>query len=853
MSIVGSAGSGLGGAGDIGGALGSFYSHTIDQSLRFEDGDSPYLSRTPSGAGNQKVWTWSAWVKRANITSEQTLFGAYKGANDYVAIQFDANDTLNVTFKHVNATGGGLSSQTRRKITTQVFRDVSSFYHLVVKFDAGNTNCDIYVNGTEVTSFSVNEEPQDLSFEVNAAQVHYIGTFQNSVTGLAVTYFDGYMAEINLIDGTALGPDSFGETKDGVWIPKDASGLTFGTNGFHLTFEATGTATTTQDTTAQTNIGDDQSGLGNNSAVSGLAATDVVLDSPTNNFATMNPLHRGNGTTGSITYSEGNLASSFAGNHTTMQHAATMALPTTGKWYWEQTFTGALTNGSRAAICGIWNDDAQDLGSNNRLTVTSDAVTFYSDDNKIYSSADGSIGNVSYTSSIAEQTGAVVSFAVDMDNTWVWVAVNGTYINGTPDFSDGTNRVDVVTDTNGRYIPFWAGDGGATITWRVNFGQDSANVSSANSDSNGIGTFEYAVPSGYTSLCSANLTEPAIISGEDYFNTVLWSGNGASSRGITGVSHAPDFVWIKTRNQANEHSLFDSVRGVAKDLESNSTAVEQANNVYGYITSFDSDGFTVGDGSSGAALVNDSGNTFVAWNWLAGGSASSNSGGTITSSVSANPEAGFSIMTYTGNGSSSQTVGHGLGAVSSPSMLIVKNRDQGDNWIVRTNATGEDKFLFLNDVSSGGTSSVALPTTDVIGLGTSGYDNTSGEDYVAYLFSNVDGFSKCGSYIGNGNANGTFIHTGFRPAWILVKRTNSSTGAYWDILDNKRNATSGNPVDEVLMAHATTSEAGLGNVPFDFLSNGFKPRDTTVTVNGSASTYIYLAFAEQPFKYANAR
>jgi len=219
------------------GASTGFYDHILDQSLKFNDDDSQYLTRTPASGGNQKVWTWSAWVKRGKLAAEQALFGAYKGGNDYVAIQFDADDTLNVTFKHINASGGSLSSQTRRKITTQVFRDVSSWYNIVVKFDAGNTNCDIYVNGTEVTSFSVNEEPQDLSFEVNAAQIHYIGTFQNSVTGLAVTYFDGYMAEINLIDGTALTASSFGETKNGIWIPKDTSGLTFGTNGFHLTFK----------------------------------------------------------------------------------------------------------------------------------------------------------------------------------------------------------------------------------------------------------------------------------------------------------------------------------------------------------------------------------------------------------------------------------------------------------------------------------------------------------------------------------------------------------------------------------------------------------------------------------------
>jgi len=827
----------------------SFYPYAIDQSLRFEDGDSPFLSRTPSGAGNRKTWTWSAWVKRGNITSEQTLFGAHKGANDYVAIQFDANDTLNVTYKNVGASGGSLSSQTRRKITTQVFRDVSSFYHLVVKFDAANTNCDIYVNGTEVTSFSVNEEPQNLDFEVNSTELHTVGTFQTSVTGVAVTYFDGYMSEVNLIDGTALGPDSFGETKDGIWVAKNISGLTFGTNGFHLDWA---------DSSA---IGNDVSGQNNDYTVSGggsptLVASDVVLDSPTNNFATMNPLHRGNGTTGSITYSEGNLASSFAGNHTTMQHAATMALPTTGKWYWEQTFTGALTNGSRAAICGIWNDDAQDLGSNNRLTVTSDAVTFYSDDNKIYSSADGSIGNVSYTSSIAEQTGAVVSFAVDMDNTWVWVAVNGTYINGTPDFSDGTNRVDVVTDTNGRYIPFWAGDGGATITWRVNFGQDSANVSSANSDSNGIGTFEYAVPSGYTSLCSANLTEPSIIDGSEYFNTVIYTGD--NSQDVTGVGWRPDLVWVKTRDHTYNHQLHDSVRGAtAGALFSNSNTAETSFQ----FDSFDADGFTTD--ASNVTGINATGDPQVAWNWLAGtavSGATTGSGTAKTYTGSVNTESGFSIIKYVGNGTSGHTIPHNLtvgGVATTPTIIIVKRLDDGGGWRVQHKDVASTHYLAL-DTSAGDADLNTIfndtafnSTVFTVGSAASINSNDAGSDYIAYCFTDIDQYCKAGSYIGNSNADGTYVHLGFRPAWVMIKETGAS--GFWMITDNKVYPNNdGNT--RSLAANDTGSETTISNRgnEVDFLSNGFKIRASTGDM-GASNTHIYLAFAEQPFKYSNAR
>tara|TARA_R110000822_G_scaffold11989_2_gene43294 strand:+ start:373 stop:3600 length:3228 start_codon:yes stop_codon:yes gene_type:complete len=1075
MSIVGSAGSGLGGAGDIGGALGSFYSHTIDQSLRFEDGDSPYLSRTPSGAGNQKVWTWSAWVKRANITSEQTLFGAYKGANDYVAIQFDANDTLNVTYKNVGASGGSASSQTRRKITTQVFRDVSSWYNIVVKFDAGNTNCDIYVNGTEVTSFSVNEEPQDLSFEVNAAQIHYIGTFQNSVTGLAVTYFDGYMAEINLIDGTALGPDSFGETKDGVWIPKDASDLTFGTNGFYLPFAVTqgdsaffdGSGDTIKFTNAshydiasdddftvefffnhpavdsygdflgnyatdgphfmvgfdnrtekdfyfytgngasirwqlasnsgivadtwhhiafqrngtvlrcyvdgvrQTNctdsasntgytisggnvtdfdkaydlaytiLGEVQSGGGfvtgflsnvrlvigasvyanddnnitvptatlanvsgtallalttgaitkdssdndvtgtvagttvyrqnnpfstiigkdaagsNNFADSGLAFTDVVPDSPTNNFATMNLLHKASS---SVTLSEGNLKAamnSSSGSGYTIA-PATMPLPLSGKWYWEADFSGANTGGSLTCFAGVFDSTIPVVNKTaNFVNSAGDYIMWYSHKNSIRNSSLGNTNN--FQSHIDTQASGTVSFAIDMDNRWVWVAVNGVYINGTPDFSDGTNRVFLLTE-GVTYIPFFAHNGGSGGGWEVNFGQDSANVSSANSDANGIGTFEYAVPSGYTSLCSANLPEPDIIDGSEYFNTVLWAGNDVDDRSISGVGFQPDWTWIKQRSAPDRsHCLVDSVRGATKRIKSDVNDLEDT--FADGVQAFESDGFQIGTNNT----VNLDPETYVAWNWLAGtavSGATTGSGTAKTYTGSVNTKSGFSIIKYVGNGTAGHTIPHNLtvgGVATTPTMIMVKRLDADGGWRVQNKGVAATQYLALDTTAKETDSNTIFndtafnSTVFTVGTADSINSNDAGSAYIAYCFTDIEGFSKAGGYSGNGIANGTFIHTGFRPAWILVKRFDSATGSYWDILDNKRNATSGNPVDEVLMAHVASDEGDLGNVPFDFLSNGFKPRDTTVTVNGSSGTYIYLAFAEQPFKYANAR
>lgn len=803
----------------------SFYPHSISQSLRFEDGDSPKLSKTYSSAGNRRLFTLSGWFKRGELGATNTFYGAGSNGSNYFKAGFFNNDKL-----YIEVASGGANPLLL--VTTQLFRDVSAWYHIQYVIDTAqstDTNrIKIYVNGSQITSFSTAtyfSQNYDFEFWTTAIE-HQIG----QATAASVAGYDGYIAELCYLDGTAALPASFGELKDSIWVAKDVSGLTFGNNGFHLDFAD------------DSSIGNDVSGQNNDFAVSGLAATDVVPDSPTNNFATMNPIHKGNGTTGSITYSEGNLASSFAGNHTTMQHAATMALPTEGKWYWEQTFTGALTNGSRAAICGIWNDDAQDLGSNNRLTVTSDAVTFYSDDNKIYSSADGSIGNVSYTSSIAEQTGAVVSFAVDMDNTWVWVAVNGTYINGTPDFSDGTNRVDVVTDTNGRYIPFWAGDGGGTITWRVNFGQDSANVSSANSDSKGIGTFEYAVPSGYTSLCSANLPEPAIIDGSEYFNTVVYSGNGGT-QDIT-VGFATNWVWNKRRDGAANHVIYDSVRGTGKELSSSHASAE-ASGVAG-VTSFLSDGYSLGNNGN----INDSGETYASWNWLAGTAASgSESGNNPAFSSSSNATAGFSIVSYTGTGAVG-TVSHGCGAV--PTMIMIKNRDVGDQWAVYHQAIGATHNLCLNNTDAKADQDNRFndtePTSSVFTIGTGHVVNADGEKYIAYCFTDIEGYCKAGVYSGNGSTDGVFVFTGFRPAWIMFKLS-SNTGS-WRIMDNKRDTF--NVANARLLADTNGAETTDRDI-LDMVSNGFKFRRGDGGNNASGSTYIFLAFSEQPTKYSNAK
>ena len=330
---------------------------------------------------------------------------------------------------------------------------------------------------------------------------------------------------------------------------------------------------------------------------------------------------------------------------------------------------------------------------------------------------------------------------------------------------------------------------------------------------------------------------------EDYFNTVLYTGNG-STQSITGVGFQPDWVWLKGRSVAAGGNLSDSVRGVNKQLQSAGTFAEET--LTTCLTSFDSDGFSLGSNGN----VNGNTNTYVAWNWYTGATASSNTDGTITSSVSANTTAGFSIVSYTSNGSASQTVGHGLGAV--PHMIIAKNRDSSSSsynyWTVYHHSlpTANDKKLKLNESEAASSTNLwgdADPTTTKFYVHTSGdgSTNVSTDKIIAYCFTGIKGYSKFGSYTGNGNADGTFVYTGFKPAFIMLKPT--STTGNWFILDNKRS--SFNVMDKYIRANQSSAEATFSMM--DFVSNGVKIITSDSSINGSGVSYIYMCFAESPF------
>jgi len=326
----------------------------------------------------------------------------------------------------------------------------------------------------------------------------------------------------------------------------------------------------------------------------------------------------------------------------------------------------------------------------------------------------------------------------------------------------------------------------------------------------------------------------------DYFNTVLYTGNG-STNAITGVGFQPDWTWTKRRDSTGNHSLYDAVRGVTKRIESDTTDVEQT--VATSLTAFNTDGFTLGSGGDS----NGNSETYASWNWLGANGTTSNSDGSITSTVSANQTAGFSIVKYTGTGSAG-TVGHGLGVA--PKTIIVKCLDAAKAWTVYHSALGSSAAIFLEQTSAATTSNTTYfggtdPTASVFSIGTSTNVTNSGDEFIAYCFAEKTGYSKFGSYTGNGNADGTFVYTGFKPAWVLVKRSDASES--WFLYDNKRNAYTGNERYYVLRPNTNLAENTTysDNWQMDFLSNGFKLRTTAGHLN--SGNLIYMAFAENPF------
>jgi hypothetical protein len=803
----------------ISGAEGGY---AISRSLRFNSSDSAYLSRTPASAGNRKTWTWAGWVKRSAVGSgDQMLFSTGTSGATTSAVVFLRNDSL----FYSTAAADVLA-------TTAVFRDPSAWFHILIAFDSTQTSAVLrvrfYINGLEVTQFSTDarasQVSQNTDYGFNLNQAHEIGRF----TLDSSRYFNGYLADIHFIDGQALDPTSFGEfDTNGIWQPQAFAG-SYGTNGFHLDFDDNSTAAA---------LGADSSGAGNTWTVNNLSVTagagnDSLVDVPTNgsetdtgaggevrgNYCTLNPLTSSGGT-----YGEGNLV--FVGPVDYRRSNGTIAV-STGKWYWEATLgNGPYTPRSSTSQ---WNAFGFGLSSVSHSTVSSsqvnDAVVL--SDNGYYKNFSGS----NTDGGTAFSSGDVLSCAVDLDaNTFTFRWNNTQIATGTIGGTAGRELAPIIISYSGNY--------GAM---NCNFGQRP---------------FAYTAPSGFKALCTANLPAPVVTKPSTVMDVKLYTGNG-STQTISGLNMSPDLVWIKCRSVGSTyHSLYDIVRGAYKRLSSNVTDAEYTYSTTG-LTAFSTSSFTVADDTAGSDNVNGAvGGTYsgaaqyAAWCWDAGSSTVTNTQGSISSQVRANASAGFSIVTYTGTGSAA-TVGHGLGVA--PSLVLVKIRSQTGNWQGYHASLGKNYTIKLNTTDAQeniadywGAGGV---TSSVVGLIGGGYTtNINGATHVAYCFAPVAGYSSFGSYTGNGSSDGPFVYTGFRPRYVLQKKTSDVSA--WSIRDAARDPY--NAANTRLWTNFSSAESSADAI--DILSNGFKVRNTDTDWNASGATYIYAAFAESPFQYARAR
>ena len=682
--------------------------------------------------------------------------------------------------------------------TTAVYRDPSSWYHLYV------SNLGLYINGVLLGSVTTSA--------LTNPRIGSNGT----------NYFDGELAEFNFINGATPAVTAFGsfDAITGVWKAARYSG-SYPTGSSYVPFTDNSALTTS----SNVGLGKDFSGNGNYWTTNNISITagvtyDSMTDVPTltsataANFAVLNPLINKNSNPG--TFTNGNLINTANSSSNFITYGTIAIDSSFPKIYWEvkNVVQSADTNYPLSGIANIADTQTASIW----FLTSGQGVGYY---------ASGTIYNsgTNLGSFTAPNTGTVM-FAYDPATGKFWVGTGGVWQNsGNP--AAGTGQIATLATTNS-WLPVTACSSSGTQS-ATNFGQQP---------------FTYTPPTGFVALNTYNLPTSTILKGNTVMDATLYSGNSSTQNIVNAAAFKPDLVWPKARSVAYNNTLYDSVRGATKTLFPNLTNAEvtEANT----LTAFNSNGFSLGS----EVRTNESGNTYVAWQWQAGqGSTSSNTSGSITSTVSVNASAGFSIVTWTGNLTNS-TVGHGLGVA--PQWIVVKNRTTGNLWPsyhVSATALG---YLALNTTAAYAATSVmwnnTAPTSSVFTVGTTGAVNNTSDSMVAYCWTPIAGYSAFGSYTGNGSTDGTFVYTGFKPKFVIVKMT-SSTGD-WYTFDSVRDPY--NATQQGLSPNSSASETtytGWG----DLLSNGFKIRRTDAAWNASGGTYVYMAFAESPFRNSLAR
>ena len=850
--------------------MGKFTGHTItsdsalgsakiERSLRFTRVDSAYITRTVGTTGNRRTWTVSFWAKFNDPTASnnQRIWSNESGSGNGSILKIEmyggTDEARQIGFIDNNHAGSGIRFTTERG-----FRD-NAWYHIMMAVDttqATDTNrVKIYVNGDQLSNWlsgSEHNHPPNQNYDTIVNQSGEVNSWGRSFAFSSSTanYFDGYLTEINFIDGQQLSPTDVGFTDPvtGIWMPKRYEG-TYGTNGYRLDF---------LDNSSTTALGIDKSPNGNdftvnNFSVAANLSNDSMPDTPTNNFCTLNPLNA----TSSFNFgsNDGLLVFDQSAND---QAITGTFFVTSGKWYWE-----VYKNASQNPELGI---DAQvtfsqrSAGGSGYTGVTT-KVAFITNNGEMRKGADNS--SHTFTGGSAQTGAGWIRIACDMDNKKIWFSdTSGNYFNS-GDPATGTNEAfdfSSVEVANGWSPLIYMGTGSGHNCY-VNFGQLDLNNFSSN------------IPTGFKTLCSRNLVPDAsqIVRPQKHFEALIYTGTatGSGTQTISDLEFAPDFVWIKSRAIGYSHLLVDTVRGASKGLLTEATDAEETSNGYGMVTAFGSNGFTMTRGSTDGGKCCENTQTYVAWCWKAGGNSNTYNidgkgyataaaagldGGTIDPTGSSiNTKSGFSIITYTGNGSAGATVAHGLG--KKPAWIIIKRRDAVDNWMVyhkkaNVGVSPEDYYAELNSNSADINSTVMLndtaPTSTLITLGSDNSVNGNTATYVMYCWSEIPGFSKFGTYKANGNGHGPYVSLGFRPAWVLIK--NISLGQPWVLIDNKRE-TYNEAYTSLGPSTSAADYESKGNNGIDFLADGFKIRGHGSGDNNYSSSYpnhIYMAFAEAP-------
>ena len=750
------------------------------------DGSGDYLSIPDSDD-----WTFSGdftiemWFRSNNISSP---------ASQTIISESEANGSELALVHYSDGEISFRCTGTSTIVTSGAGVSSNTWYHLAI-VRSGST-IKVYLDGSSIISTTN-------SSTINPGNGIRFGSWYSGTD-----YYNGYMDEIR-ISNKARYTTGFSGSLPTTAFTDDNNTL--------LLIHGDGSIEDGSGVTGE--LGNDQSGEANHWTTNNLSITDQMLDSPTNNFATWNAIHPK-----SKTLTEGNLRVSTPsyGNVTATQ------LLTSGKWYWE-----GLGAGYSIGVCG---EDG--VNHSTSISATGSKSIGYWSGGSIYWDGGSGSGPASYT------TTQIVAAALDMDAGTIKFYKENS-LQGTYTFGSGT-----VPDLSAGVIPVWnnGSSSGATLT-TTNFGQDSSFAGNkdaqGNQDSNDIGDFYYEPPSGYKALCTKNLADPAVVP-KDNFEAKKYTGNNSSGGQDIALEFQPDLSWLKITNNSYSHVLFDSVRGASSGYLMSDATLQESTSHGGL--EFQESGIKVKDGSV-SRLSSNSSAPYVAWNWKAGGDDVLNEVGTIDSQVSANVDAGFSIVSFTGDGSASSTVGHGLS--QTPELLIVKDRDGSDDWQVKY--IEDNYYLILNkDWAASSSYPNYTATSSVINLGYT-WNNDSDNDHIAYCFHSVDGYSKVGSYSGisTSGTDGPFVYLGFKPAYLLIKRYSSGTSD-WVVFDNARD--DANETDDILYPHLSAAEAsdatGYG---VDFVANGFKVKSSWSAINYTGYDFIYLAFAEHPFKYSTAR